>query len=162
VWVIAAAAAVLAIGLIVALVARRASQRNAVAATQSQRYQQLVGEAMWLHDQASVDLLGAGGRDPERVRLEWNDVRRRADELQNQSTTLALNAPAETSPVLQQLGRAVGGLTGALDTYVGLRSRDAIDDTLQPALTASADAVGLRRRELEAAIDALRTRARPR
>jgi hypothetical protein len=155
-WVIVAAIAVVAIALVAWLLANRASQRKAVAAAHTRNYQQLVGEAIWLHDQASVDLLGAGSRAPDRIRMEWDDVRRRSRELQSQSTTLALSAPPETAPSLQRLGQAVGGLTGALDTYVDLRARDDIDDTVQTAMRASAEAVDLRRRELEAATEALR------
>ena len=118
----------------------------------------LIGEAIWLHDQASVDLLGAAGRPPERVQAEWDDVRRRANELRSRCTTSALSAPPATAQDLQRLGDAVGGVTGALDTYLTLRMRPDVDDSMQAALRASTDAVELRRRDLEAAIDSIRTR----
>jgi hypothetical protein len=160
-WALVAlvAASALVAVLLIALLAAAASRRSRARATLDRRIAHLVGGAEWLHDQASLDLVGAA-YTPDRLRSAWADTRRRVNDLGAEAATLAADAHDERlRGELGDIGRALGLLGGALDTSVGLRLQES--GQVPGAAMASAEAadvVNQRRHQLRAAIAPLAAR----
>ena len=100
--------------------------------------------------------MAGAGLSPERLRVGWEDTRRRMIDLSGQCGALAVGADRATGLDLQRLGQALDGLTGALDTNVALRLRAATDPSTAEALRASNAAVDARRSDLGTAIAGVR------
>ena len=146
--------------LLIALLAAAASRRSRARATLDRRIAHLVGGAEWLHDQASLDLVGAA-YTPDRLRAAWDDTRRRINDLGAEAATLAADAHDERlRGELGYLAHSLGLLGGALDTSVGLRLQEGGPGPRGTALAASesVDVVNQRRHELRAAIAPLAAR----
>ena len=140
--------AALVFGLIAAAARRRSQAKGAL----DRRIAHLVGGAEWIHDQASLDLVG-GTYTPERLRGAWEDTRHRMNDLGAEATALAVDAhDMQLQQELRVLSHSLGLLAGALDTSVGLRLQDAPDASTYMAASASAEAVNQRRHDLMVAI----------
>jgi hypothetical protein len=155
---VVAASALVAV-LLIALVAAAAGRRSRARATLDRRIAHLVGGAEWLHDQASLDLVGAA-YTPDQLRAAWDDTRRRINDLGAEAATLAADAHDERlRGELGDIARSLGLLGGALDTSVGLRLQEAgRGPGAALAVSESIDAVNQRRHELRAAIRPLAAR----
>ena len=142
------AVAALLFGLISSATRRRSQAKGSL----ERRLAHLVGGAEWIHDQASLDLVG-GTYTPDRLRGAWEDTRRRMNDLGAEATALAVDAhDQQLQQQLRALSHSLGLLAGALDTSVGLRIQDARDPGAAMAASASADVVNQRRYDLMAAI----------
>jgi predicted nucleic acid-binding protein len=116
------------------------------------RISHVVREAEWVHDQASLDLVGDTYTGNE-LRGAWEDTRHRMDDLVTAATALADDAPDEPlRQELQALTYALDLLTEALATSVGLRLGDAPDPASTTTAAASAAAVDECRHTLMVAI----------
>lgn len=159
-WVLAVVVgvgAVVVLALVGSALGRSSSRRRAVHDAERQQLRHVLGGATWVHDQASIEIIGGGGQSPERLRMGWEDTRRRINDLGSECATLALQSDPPTGAALSQLGQALGALSGALDTNVSLRLRTDLDDpSVGDALRASNEAVEARRRDLAGAITSLR------
>jgi hypothetical protein len=148
--VIAAIAAVIA-GLI-ALVAGAGARRRRAQATLDSRLADVVGGAEWIHDQASLELIG-GTHSPERLRPAWEDTRRRIDDLGARTSALAVDVKDQAlSQQLHDVTHALGLLGGALDTSVGLRLQGGSDPGTLAAIGESYVTVNDRRHDLQRAL----------
>jgi hypothetical protein len=153
------AAIVAAIALLVALVGGAASRRRRAQASVNSRVAQVVGGAEWIHDQASLELIGFT-QSPERLRPAWEDTRRRINDLGAQASAIAVDAKDEAlSQQLHALTHALGLLGGALDTSVGLRLQRGNDPGTRAAVDESFVTVNDRRHELHRALVPLAQRA---
>ena len=138
--------------LLFGLIAAAARRRSQAKGSLDRRLAHLVGGAEWIHDQASLDLVG-GTYTPDRLRGAWEDTRRRMNDLGAEATALAVDAhDQQLQQQLRALSHSLGLLAGALDTSVGLRLQDARDPGTAMAASASAEAVNQRRHDLRAAI----------
>jgi hypothetical protein len=138
--------------LLFGLIAAAARRRSQAKGSLDRRLAHLVGGAEWIHDQASLDLVG-GTYTPDRLRGAWEDTRRRINDLGAEATALAVDAHDQQLQLqLRALSHSLGLLAGALDTSVGLRLQDARDPGTAMAASASADVVNQRRHDLMAAI----------
>jgi len=140
--------AALLFGLISAATRRRSQAKGSL----NRRISHLVGGAEWIHDQASLDLVG-GTYTPDRLHSAWEDTRRRMNDLGAEATALAVDAhDKQLQQELRVLSHSIGLLAGALDTSVGLRLQDRQDASTAMAAGASAEAVNQRRHDLMVAI----------
>ena len=164
-WVvlgIVAVVALIVIGAVASSMGRRRQQEQSRHAGErrvaQERIGRVVGGADWVHDQVALEVLGTTA-DPQRLRMNWDDARRRIHDLSSEATTLAVNSDPDTELALRNLSRTLGALAGAIDTNVQLRVSAAPDDAAaQEALRASNLAVESRRTDLQAAIAPLRQR----
>jgi hypothetical protein len=148
--IVAAIVAVVA-GLI-ALIAGTASKRSRATTSLDRELAQVVGGAEWIHDQASLELIG-GTHPPERLGPAWEDTRRRINDLGTHATAIAVDAKDETlSQQLYALTHALGLLGGALATSVGLRLQGGNDPGTRAAVDESFVTVNDRRHELHRAL----------
>jgi len=144
--------------LLVALIAGAASRRRRTQGMLRRRIAQVVGGAEWVHDQASLDLMGAT-QSPERLRAGWDDTRRRINNLGSEATAIAVDADDEAlAHELRTLSHSLGLLAGALDTSVGLRVQGGDAPGARAAIDESFVTVSERRYELEAALAPLARR----
>jgi len=144
--------------LLVALIAGAASRRRRTQGMLRRRIAQVVGGAEWVHDQASLDLMGAT-QSPERLRAGWDDTRRRINNLGSEATAIAVDADDEAlAHELRTLSHSLGLLAGALDTSVGLRLQGGDAPGARAAIDESFVTVSERRYELEAALAPLARR----
>jgi hypothetical protein len=138
--------------LLFGLISSAARRRSQAKGSLERRLSHLVGGAEWIHDQASLDLVG-GTYTPDRLRGAWEDTRRRLNDLGAEATALAVDAhDQQLQQQLRVLSHSLGLLAGALDTSVGLRLQDTRDPGTAMAASASADVVNQRRHDLSAAI----------
>jgi hypothetical protein len=138
--------------LVFGLISSAARRRSQAKGSLDRRLSHVVGGAEWIHDQASLDLVG-GTYTPDRLRGAWEDTRRRMNDLGAEATALAVDAhDQQLQQQLRALSHSLGLLAGALDTSVGLRLQDARDPGTAMAASASADVVNQRRHDLMAAI----------
>jgi hypothetical protein len=145
-------AIVLVLAAIIALVRNRSQAQSRERGTLHRRIAHVVGGAQWVHDQASLELIGSTV-PPERLRVSWDDTRRRMNDLGAEVSTIAVGAHDKAvSAELRTLGHALGLLEGALDTSVGLRLRGGYDAGTVAATDESFVAVNERRHELRAAL----------
>jgi hypothetical protein len=145
-------AILLVVAGLIALVSGAAHKRRREQGTLHRRIAHVVGGAQWVHDQASLDLVG-GTRSPDRLRVAWDDTRRRMNDLGAEASAIAADAHDEhVAGELRALGHALGLLAGALDTSVGLRLDGGTDPRTAAATDESYMAVNERRHELHAAI----------
>jgi hypothetical protein len=151
------AAIVAVVALLAALIAGRARARRQAREEERRRLAHLVGGARWVHDQASLELLG-GAQSPERLQASWADVRRRINDLAAQASEASVGAGDEVAADVRRLGRALGDLESALDTNVELRVRPAGGPGTMSAVDESGAVVNERRHELHAAIEGLAAR----
>ncbi len=148
--IIAAIVAVLA--GVIAVIAGAGSKRRRAEASVNSRVAQVVGGAEWIHDQASLELIG-GTRSPEQLRPAWDDTRRRINDLGAQAAAIAVDAKDEAlGQQLHGLTHALGLLGGALDTSVALRLQGGNDPGTRAAVDESFVAVNDRRHELHRAL----------
>jgi hypothetical protein len=145
-------AGVVAAALLFGLISAAARRRSQAKGSLDRRISHLVGGAEWIHDQASLDLVG-GTYTPARLRGAWEDTRHRMNDLGAEATALAVDAhDKQLQQELRYLSHALGLLAGALDTSVGLRLQEARDPGTAMAATASAEVVNQRRHDLMVAI----------
>ncbi len=145
-------AIVVVAALLFGLISAAARRRSQAKGSLNRRISHLVGGAEWIHDQASLDLVG-GTYTPDRLRSAWEDTRRRMNDLGAEATALAVDAhDKQLQQELRVLSHSIGLLAGALDTSVGLRLQDRQDATTAMAAGASAEAVNQRRHDLMVAI----------
>jgi hypothetical protein len=153
-WALVALAVgiVIVIGLIVALLAGNAGKRSRQQGALQRRIAHVVGGAQWVHDQASLDLIG-GTQPPDRLRVAWDDTRRRMNDMGAEATSIAVDAHDQyIADELTALSHALGLLVGALDTSVGLRLDGTGDPRTVAATNESFLTVNERRHDLHAAL----------
>jgi predicted small lipoprotein YifL len=144
--------------LLIALVAGAAGRRSRARGLLDRRIGHVVGGAEWVHDQASLDLMGAT-QSPERLRAAWADTRRRINDLGAEATAIAVDADDEDlARQLRNLSHALGLLAGSLDTSVGLRVQGGDGPGTRAAVEESLATVNDRRHELRSAILPLASR----
>lgn len=151
------AAAVVVVALLVGLIAGRARARRRDRLAESRRLAHLVGGAGWVHDQASLELMG-GAESPERLRQAWGDVRRRINDLAAGAAEAAVGADPDVADELRRLGRALGDLERAIDTNVEMRVQSSGGPGSTTAVDESAAVLNQRRHDLSAAIAPLAAR----
>lgn len=152
-------AIILVVAAIIALIAGATRKRAREQGTLQRRIAHVVGGAQWVHDQASLDLVG-GTQSPDRLRVAWDDARRRMNDLGAETAAIAVHARDDhVAGELRALGHALGLLAGALDTSVGLRLDGGTDPRTAAAIDESYMTVNERRRELHAALVPLARRA---
>ncbi len=148
----------LAVVLLLWLVISQVSRSSREHETLDRRIAHLVGGAQWVHDQASIDLMG-GTQSPERLRAAWTDTRRRVYDLATQASEAAVSARGDVVGELRRLSTALTDLEGAIDTHVDLRLRAHGNDAgANIAVNESAETVNERRHALRAAIAPLAAR----
>src|SRR5262245_3071047 len=150
---IALVVAILAvIGIIIAMISSRSRKQAAARGAVNHRISRVVGGAQWVHDQASLDLIGAT-QSPDRLRVGWDDVRRRMNDMGAEASSIAVDAhDQKLAGELRQLTQALGMLAGALDTNVGLRVSGRTDPGSVAATDESYITVNERRHDLHAAL----------
>jgi hypothetical protein len=142
----------LVVAAIIALIASAARKRAHEQGTLQRRIAHVVGGAQWVHDQASLDLIGST-QSPDRLRVAWDDTRRRMNDLGAEASAIAVDAhDQQAAGELRRLSQALGLLAGALDTSVGLRLNGGTDPATAAATDESFMTVNERRHELRAAI----------
>ncbi len=152
------AAIVVVVIAVIALIAGRARKRSAEQGVLHRRIAQVVGGAQWVHDQASLDLIG-GTQSPDRLRVGWDDTRRRMNDMGAEATAIAVDVhDQQLAGELRQLTHALGMLAGALDTNVGLRLSGRTDPGSVAATDESYVTVNERRHDLRAALAPLARR----
>ncbi|MDY7102316.1 MAG: hypothetical protein S0880_14110 [Actinomycetota bacterium] len=150
-WILLAliAVGVVAIVALVANASARHGQRQARTETDRRtRLDSIVGNCRWIHDHASLELVGV--TDVEQLASTWPQVRQRI--LGTEADISAMAATdARLAPQLTALGRAVSSLRSSLETYVGFRTKPHTSgqDSLMHAAT---DSVVAARRELSSAL----------
>ena len=145
--------------LLIALIAGAASRRSRAKGRLDRRIAHVVGGAEWVHDQASLDLMGAT-QSPERLRGAWDDTRRRINDLGAEATAIAVDADdQDLAGQLRNLSHALGLLAGSLDTSVGLRLQGGDGPGTRSAVEESLVTVNDRRHELRSAILPLASRS---
>jgi len=145
--------------LLIALIAAAASRRSRAKSQLDRRIAHVVGGAEWVHDQASLDLMGAT-QSPERLRAAWNDTRRRINDLGAEATAIAVDADdQDLAGQLRNLSHALGLLAGSLDTSVGLRLQGGDGPGTRSAVEESLVTVNDRRHDLRSAILPLASRS---
>jgi hypothetical protein len=146
------------IGLIIALLSSRSRKRSAAQGAVNHRISRVVGGGQWVHDQASLDLIG-GTQSPDRLRVSWDDTRRRMNDLGAEASAIAVDAhDQQLAGELRQFTYALGMLAGALDTNVGLRMSGRTDPGSVSATDESYATVNERRHDLHAALAPLARR----
>jgi hypothetical protein len=132
-------------------VAKRRGAQEAQRAL-DRRISHVVREAEWVHDQASLDLVGDTYTGDE-LRAAWEDTRHRMNDVGREATALADDAPDEQlRQELQALCYALDLLVEALATSVGLRLGDAQDPASTTPAPAATEAVHECRHTLMVAI----------
>lgn len=145
-------AILLVVAGIIALISSASHKRRREQGALQRRIAHVVGGAQWVHDQASLDLVG-GTQAPERLRVAWDDTRRRMNDLGAEASAIAVDAhDPHVAGELRGLSHALGLLAGALDTSVGLRLDGGTDPRTAAATDESYMTVNERRHELHAAI----------
>lgn len=143
---------ILVVAALIALISSRSRKQAQEKGTLNRRIAHVVGGAQWVHDQASLDLIGST-QSPDRLRVSWDDTRRRMSDLGAEVSSIAVSAhDKQVAGELRALGHALGLLEGALDTSVGLRMRGGYDAGTVAATDESFVAVNERRHELHAAL----------
>ena len=153
-WILIGILAVAAFALIVGATSassRHSEKKHAARVALNDRLGEIVGGSRWMVDQGSVEIMSTN--DPAQLRTSWDDLRRRAIDLEGQIAALATGSgDGHLDESLGYLGQRVAGLRGALDSLVSLRtSHDAMS---QQALIVNAEqTVQERRQQTAAAIE---------
>lgn len=125
---------------------------------QTRHIRDIVSRAEWIHDDVSLEVMGAMA-SPDRLRVTWADARRRINDLASEATSLAArDTDQRRADDLRRLSHALGRLAGSLDTHVSLQLQEPTDPSTQAALAASADTVAQRRNELLTDLSPFRAR----
>jgi len=153
-WVLIGILAVVVFALIIAgtsASARHSEKKQAARAGLNSRLGEIAGGSRWMVDQGSVEILRT--TDPAQLRTSWDDLRRRAIDLEGQIATLVSSTgDGNLDESLRYLGQRVAGLRGSLDSLVSLRT--AQDAASQQALIATTEqTVYERRQQVAAAIE---------
>jgi hypothetical protein len=153
-WILIGILAVVVFALIIAgtsASARHSANKQTARAGLNSRLGEIAGGSRWMVDQGSVEILRT--TDPAQLRTSWNDLRRRAIDLEGQIATLVSSTgDGNLDESLRYLGQRVAGLRGSLDSLVSLRT--AQDATSQQALIATTEqTVYERRQQVAAAIE---------
>jgi hypothetical protein len=153
-WVLIGILAVVLFGLIIGATsasARHSEKKQAARSALNGRLGEIAGGSRWMVDQGSVEILRT--TDPAQLRTSWDDLRRRAIDLEGQIATLVSSTgDGNLDESLRYLGQRVAGLRGSLDSLVSLRT--AQDAASQQALIANAEqTVSERRQQVAAAIE---------
>jgi hypothetical protein len=154
-WVLIAAIGAVLVALVILIVStlsgRSKSKRDSAARLNS-KVGDIAGTSRWLHDQGSMEVLRTN--TPDQLNSVWTSVRDRMIELEANTAGAANNANHELQSDLQNLGRSIAGLRGALESYVALRLND--DGTTDVELIGdSTRTVNERRRQVELATSAV-------
>ncbi len=157
-WLVLAAIASAAIAVLLIVTSGSQRQTEVPTAKPSRLQRQLydvIARAHWIHDRASVDVLGAP--NARQTRSRWREIRPRMIRIESRIATIAVGTgvPALDRRLLH-LGRCIADLRGAEERYVaaeltatGAATRDQGEQLVQSAL----EAVLAERRELLAAIE---------
>jgi hypothetical protein len=153
-WILIGILAVVVFALIIAATsasARHSEKKQAARSALNGRLGEIAGGSRWMVDQGSVEIMRT--TDPTQLRTSWDDLRRRAIDLEGQIAALASSTgDGNLDESLRYLGQRVAGLRGSLDSLVSLRT--AHDAASQQALIASTEqTVYERRQQLAAAIE---------
>lgn len=152
--VLVVALAIVALAVLLAATQRRARESRAF----SRRLAEAVGRAQWIHDEGSLEVLGASS-SPERLQVVWDDTRRRINDVASQAAALATTSTSSgTRDELRYLSSTLGRLTGALDTHVSLHLQLSGDPSLATALEGASETVMQRRADMNSAIGPLAAR----
>ncbi|MGI9623477.1 MAG: hypothetical protein ACR2PK_11620 [Acidimicrobiales bacterium] len=150
-WLIIALLGVAAIAIVLfatSAASKRSDDKRAAQASLNSRLGQITGNARWIHDQGSADVMRA--TDPQQLRSVWNDTRTRMVDLEgNIATQAATVKDPTTQQALTNLQSSVAGLRGALESDVSTRLDETADDSLRQS---SGQTVYSRRQQLQAAI----------
>jgi hypothetical protein len=152
---LAGAAGIVVLITVISLITGASKRKRNAHDARRRRLQHVLAGATWVHDQVSIDMLATTGQTPQRLQLGWQDARRRMSDLGSECVAIGLESDSSTEAELQAMSHALGELTGALDTSVAVRMREPIDDR---SLQAANEAVEGRRRDLAAAMTAIRRR----
>jgi hypothetical protein len=121
--------------------------RDARAAQRDSDVNQMLSAASWVHDSASLEVLGAPS---DQAAAQWQNVRPRVAEVQTQAGALAMGSGSpELDAAASSLSQAAGSFAGAMDSYVAMQQRR---DAPEELLAEARGGVMTRRRELQAAI----------
>ncbi len=136
------------LALLVALSSSRARRRSEVTrAAPATPGRDLLGNAQWLHDQLSLELVGLPGADALR---RWQSERPRLDEM---AMAAQRHAAGSGGPAFREVAAGISALGQAIDTSCRVRSQAGVD----PEVAAETVSVVNRHRgELQRAIDAAR------
>jgi hypothetical protein len=153
-WILIGILAVILFALIIGATsasARHSEKKQAARSALNGRLGEIVGGSRWMVDQGSVEIMRTN--DPTQLRTAWDDLRRRAIDLEGQIAALASGTgDGNLDESLRYLGQRVAGLRGSLDSLVSLRT--AHDAASQQALIATTEqTVNERRQQVAAAIE---------
>lgn len=125
--------------------------RDAQATRRDSDVNTMLATASWLHDSASLDVLGAS---PGQASMKWQSVRTQVAELQTRAGALALGSGSpELDTAASALSQAAGSLAGAMDSYVSMETQKGAGEAVSDELLADAkNSVMARRQELQRAI----------
>ena len=141
---------ILLMGLAIwAATSRRSQQKSDAMLNVSTRVNNVIATGNWLHDSASLELLGVPAAQ---LTARWQNVRPRAVELQTEAAALGMaSGSQQRDSALNSLSQAVGSFVSAMDGYVSLQSTGG-ENVTPELLTSARQSVEARRRDLGAAI----------
>jgi hypothetical protein len=146
-WILIGILAVALFALIVggtAASTRHSDKKQAARSSLNNRLSEIAGASRWMVDQGSVEIIRT--TDPTQLRMAWDDLRRRAIDLEGQIAALASGTgDGNLDESLRYLGQRVAGLRGSLDSLVSLRT--AHDAASQQALIATTEQTVYERRQ---------------
>ena len=146
-WILIGILAVALFALIVggtAASTRHSDKKQAARSSLNNRLSEIAGASRWMVDQGSVEIIRT--TDPTQLRMAWDDLRRRAIDLEGQIAALASGTgDGNLDESLRYLGQRVAGLRGSLDSLVSLRT--AQDAASQQALIATTEQTVYERRQ---------------
>ena len=132
-----------------AAVSRRSQQKSDAMINVSTRVNGVIAAGNWLHDSASLEILGAPSAA---VAARWQNVRPRAVELQMEAASLGQGSGSQQmDSALNSLAQTIGSFVGAMDGYVSLQATES-ENVSPELLTSARQSVEARRRDLGAAI----------